>query len=542
MNEKMNSSGKKVRLGVFIPMLILTFGVTLVAVLIPEQFYNIEDAFVNSALHGFGWMLHMCVLICFILCVYLMLSRHGDIKFGGPNAKPELSTFSWFAITLTSGVGIGILFWGIAEPLTFFVETNYIGTIEPRTEAAAMFALSRDFLQWTFTPYAVFAICGIITGLTHYNMNLPYSQGATLYPLFKSKVFGALGSVIDVVCGFGIVFSVAASTAQLALQFATGLGILAGVKQTTLLLATIIIAVSIATVFFCVGGIKKAIAWLASQNVKIFVFLLLFVLFFGPTSFICNIGTQGLGEYVSDFFRMSTYTSPIDGNDWPKWWTYYNWCAWISGAPISGMFLARVAYGRSIRSYVGVNVFGAGLFGVIWFSIFGGSAIFFEMQDMTLYDIVNELGMESAIFRFFEYFPLSSVISWVMMLVILVSFITMSDTQATAIASLCTTGNTQKDPEPPLYMKIILGFGLGAIALISITIGTGGEITAIDGTKQIAIVAGVPLAFYVFLQIFAVIKIIFNREKYDVAYFPETAERAEVPEELDTGTFTSEGV
>ena len=528
------SGKKKIRWEIFGPMTAIIAACVIAAITIPQQFYNAENALVESAIQNFGWLFDLFGMCAVLFCLYLMFSRYGDVRLGGPEAKPEYSTWSWFVLTLKCGIAIGILFWGIAEPLYHFCTPPKVLGIEPYSEKAAIFSLSTATLHWTLTPYAMYTLAGLAVGLVHYNLKLPYTQGATLYPIFKNRSFGLVGTVLDNLCLFAIVGGVAAVMGVLAMQIGSGLHILAGLETGPHIWGIVIIIATIAAVSLSISGIKRGISMMAKINTNIFIFLLLFVLVCGPTAFILKLGTASLGDYLQNFFTKSLFLSPVDQSDWPRWWTVYYWAIWLAYAPMSGMFFARVAYGRTIREFILCNLVATSIFGMVWFWIFGGSAVFFEWQTKGLWTIISspQGGLEASLFAYLQNLPLSTILSWIMLGTIVTSFSTMADSMTTTVAAMNTTGNTKDDPEPPSYMKVVWGVLMGGMALITLTVGSGGKISGIDATKMIATVAGIPILFYAIAQVYSIVAILLNHKKYDVTYYPETAEKIAVPAHL----------
>jgi glycine betaine transporter len=532
--QKMNPGRKRIRWTIFVPMMLIVSACIIAAVTVPKSFFDMQNAIVEAAIKNFGWLFDLFGVVAVLSCFYLLFSKYGDVRLGGPDAKPEFATWNWFAITLTSGIAVGILFWGIAEPLYHFCSPPKVFGIQPYSEAAGIFAMSTVTLHWTLTPYAMYTLGGLIVGLTHYNMKLPYTQGATLYPIFKQRSFGMVGTVLDNLCLFAIIGGVAAVMGVLAMQIGSGLHILTGVETGPFIWSVVIIITTIASIGFSYGGIKNSINWLASQNTKIFLGLMCFVLVFGPTAFILKLGTQSLADYLQHFFTKSMFLSPIDQSDWPRWWTVYYWAIWLAYAPMSGMFFARIAYGRTIKEFILCNLVATSAFGMVWFWIFGGSAIYYEWQNHSLWTIISspQGGLEASLFAFLQNFPLSTVFSWIMLGTIVISYTTMADSMTTTVAAMNTTGNTKDDPEPPQFMKIIWGAVMGGMALITLTVGTGGKISGIDATKMIATVAGIPILFYAIAQVYSIFAILFNPKKYDVSYYPAIAEKAGIPAEF----------
>ncbi len=221
---------KKVRWSVFLPMALLLTATVILGVVSPTGFYNVQTKIVDFAFINFGWLFNLTVLFLIFLCLYLGFSKYGSIKFGGPDAKPILNKYTWFAISLTAGIGVGILFWGLAEPITHFSAPPEELGIEPGTEQAAVFSLASSFNHWTLAPYAIYVLSGIAVAYAHYNMKLPYSISSTLYPLIGKRAFGWVGSFVDCLAMFAIAGGMAAVLGEGILQIGSGIGHLTGLE------------------------------------------------------------------------------------------------------------------------------------------------------------------------------------------------------------------------------------------------------------------------------------------------------------------------
>ncbi|MBS4192237.1 BCCT family transporter [Bacillus sp. FJAT-49705] len=511
-----------IRLSVFIPMSVILVLAIIIGVVAPESFYNIENAIVQFAFQNFGWLFQLSSVLFLGICIYLMASKYGKIRIGGPDAKPELSTWNWFTISLTAGIATGILFWGIAEPMTHFMDPPKELGLVPGSEAAAMFSMSQTFIHWTFSPYAMYGLAGVGIAFAVYNAKLPYRVSSVLYPVFGKRINGSVGAIVDNICLFAIVGGVAAILGVGTMQIATGLNAITGVpngKMTWIIIVSVIVATYIISSY---TGINRGIRWLADKNTKIFIIIAIFVFIFGPMSFILSLGTQSLGHYIQDFFVRSLYLSPIDGSEWPRWWPIYYWAIWLAYAPIMGMFLARISKGRTIKQFMIMNVGVPAIFGFIWFSIFGGSAINLQLNGAGIWESIQKHGMEVSVFSFLEHYPLATITSLVFIITVYISIVTMADSTTTTISSLTVKSSGGRVSEAPGRVKIYWGIIMSSMAIINL-LSASGKISGIDATKQIATIAGFPILFLMFLMAYTTLKLITQQEKYDVATFPESA-------------------
>lgn len=528
--NKMN--GKKVRWGVFLPIAILLVGTVLVGIFAPTSFYNMQTNFVNFAFNNFGWLFSLVTFILIFICLFLGFSKYGKIKIGGESARPTIKKWEWFAISLTGGIGTGLLFWGTAEPLTHFMNPPEILGLVAGSEEAATFSIAAVMMQWTLAPYSLYVVCGIAVAYAHYNLNLPYNVSSTLYPIIGKRAFGITGTIVDNLCMFAISGAMAAILGEGVLQISSGIAHYTAINDGPILWGILVIAITVTYIISSYTGIEKGIRFLADNNTKIFIFLLIFVLITGPTAYIFNMGTQGTGKYLSSMAEMHLWLSPMEGSSWSKDWPIFEWALWGANAPLIGMFLARLSYGRTIRQFVTLNLLLPAGFGALWFWVFGGSAMYSDWKSGgKLWDIISneEGGLQLSLFAFLEDFPFSTLIGWVILVAIYLSFTTLADSLTTTMSSLTTTGNTLKNPEPPARIKIFWGSIMGIMALLTVTSGTGGEITGIDAVKQMATVAGFPVLFLIVAQVFSVIKALLKSDKVD--YSSQQADNSDVEQE-----------
>ncbi|EQK42640.1 BCCT transporter family protein [[Clostridium] bifermentans ATCC 638] len=513
----------KVRKSIMIPMTLIFFFVITIGVIKPNILYNIENNIVTWATKSFGWLFQLSAVFFLIICLWIMFSKYGSIKLGGKDAQPTMSYWNWFCISLTAGIGTGILFWGIAEPITHFMNPPESMGILPGSESAAMFAMNTSFTHWTFYPYSMYAISGVCIAFAIYNMKLPCRVSSVLYPLFNKKVNYKLESLIDNICLFAMAGGVAAILGVGTMQISKGLNIILGVpnnKFTWIIIVTIIV---ITYIISSITGIDKGIKWISDKNTKLFIGLMVFIFVLGPTSFILSLGTQALGNFASNFLQISTYLSPIDGSDWPRWWPIYYWAIWLAYAPLNGMFFAMISKGRTIREFMVMNLIIPALFGMIWFIIFGGAAIHQELSYGDLWSSIQSSGMEVSLFAFLTKYPFVKILSIFFILAIFISIVTMCDSVTTTITKLSIKSDKNEKTKTSYKINIFWGVLMASMAIVNL-ICAGGKISGIDATKQIATVAGFPILFFMIALAFCLVKMLVNHKLYDKTdeYEPES--------------------
>lgn len=497
------SKGNKVGINnlVFWPPIILLVATMILSFVRYDAFTAMINGIFAWTTSTFGWLFAFSSFAFLLILVVIFLSPVGKIRFGGENAKPNISMWNWFAMSLTAGIAIGIVFWGVAEPIYHFASPPESYGIEPFSEAAAMFSMKTVYLHWSFTPYALYVIIAIPIALAYYNYKQPFTVSSSLYFLMGDKCQGNFGKAIDALCLYAIAGGIAASLGTGLMQVASGLDFIFGITP-SVLIWTIVAAVIVSSyTLSSYTGIDRGIKFLADKNAKLFFGVMIFVLIAGPTAFIMNISVQGLGAYISGFVTQSLFTSPVNGDPWPGWWSFFYWANWMAYAPIVALFLARIVYGRTIREFIAINLIAPAVFALIWFGIFGGAAM--HMQVTGKFDIwaniVNK-GLENTIFAFFANMPLGSILVPVFLFTICISFITLADSMTSCVAIMSTSGLAHDEQEAPVYLKIIWGVVMGGMALVMISFA------GIDGVKMISNLAGFPIMFLMVAIAISIIK------------------------------------
>ena len=503
MEEKEVKKG--VRWDVFIPCFVVIGGSALLGVLHNEWLTKVTQAIFGWSLETFGWLYQWVAIGTLIMIALLTFSPLGKIRFGGPNAKAKFSFGAWFAMTLTGGIATGLITYGVNEPIIYYGniygELNASG-IKPFTPEAAFFSMGRVFYNWTFIPYAIYALTGVIMAYLYYNRNKELSVAASLTPLFGEKVNkGFWRSLVDVLSVLAIALGLAASLGAGLALIGTGLTAAYGIKQGPLVWFVLTAIITATFTIASVLGIDRGIKWLANLTTKIFYALLFLLIIIGTTVYIMNMGNIGMGYWLDHFWTWGLDPYPVGGKELVTWWTMYDWAIWIAYAPLMGIFFAMIAYGRTIKEFLIINWILPAVFGMIWFAVWGGTALQWQINGRV--DIVAAIkagGAVSGIWAFLQAVPLGSVLIPIIIITLIAAFSTTADTMSTTIAALCTKG-ARHDEEPALWQKVVWGVSIGAISAIMVAFG-GGE-QGVDGVKYLSACGGfVVLAIFI-LQVLA---------------------------------------
>lgn len=455
---------------------------------------TLKGAF-EALMENLGWLVSWTMLAFVIFMLVLIISPMGNIRLGGPNAKPKMNYWQWFTVALCAGIGTGVVFWGAVEPVLFTFEPAPSLGLEPGSDAAVIWAMRTTFLHWTLTPYAIYVAFGVILAYVCYNMRQPFTVSSGLVPLMGEKATkGKVSTLVDVLTVFALVGGIAGTLGYGILQLSKGLEITFGLPNGMPVYIGITVVIMVAYLSTSISGLKKGIMWLGDKNTWFYIILLGFLLICGPTSYIFNLFTQSTGSFIGNFIESMTYTAPFaDGQLWPQWWDMYWWVDWLSYGAIMGLFFVRLGYGRTLRQFVIVNWLMPSIFGIIWFSIFGGTVLHDQLfSGIDHYAQYLTDGMEVMTFTAFDNIPFSAVIKVFMILIIAVSFITLANSMISTVASMSvnmTGKESSADEEAPVALKVFWGVLIGLASLVFTL--TGG----VDGIKMVKTFAGFPILF-----------------------------------------------
>lgn len=453
----------------------------------------IQDFLVDK----FGWFYLMSAAAFVVFSLYLIFSKYGNIKLGRPGDKPEYSYITWFAMLFSAGMGIGLVFWGAAEPISHFHEPPYG---DPESAEAAKTAMQYSLFHWGLQPWAVYATLALALAYFKFRKQAPGVVSAVLEPVFGNKMKGPFGTLIDFIVVFATVFGVATSLGFGAIQISGGLSHVFGISDTILLQFVIIILVTILYLISAMTGLNKGIKYLSNLNIILAIALLAFMLFAGPTKFIMNFFTTSFGSFIQNLPEMSLRMTPFDaggGTDWINQWTIFYWAWWIAWSPFVGTFIARVSRGRTIREFVSGVLLVPTIFSAIWFATLGGSAIHLEVFDnVDIFSGVSEVGEETALFAVLDHFPIGTFISIVAILLICTFFITSADS-ATFVLGMQTTGGSLYPPNIVKFVWGLIQSGAAAILLWQ------GGLTAL---QTASIIVALPFAIIMLLIVYSLVK------------------------------------
>lgn len=482
----------KIRYGVIALPLIIFGSILVLGFFDQKAFHTLLWGFFEGLMQHFGWALSLGCLTFVVFSIFLIFHPIGSVRLGGKDAKPEFSTWNWWAISLCAGMAMGIVFWPAPEALKHSLAPARGMFLEPGSQQAMLWAMRTSFLHWTFTPYAIYVVCGILIAYAHYNLKKPLAVSSALYPLLGDRAFGPIATVVDGITLFAIAGGVAGSLGYGLLQLGSGMNFLFGIEPGPTVWITICLVIVASYTASSISGLQHGIKWLSDKNALLFIGLLAFAFLFGPTSFSMNLTVQAAGDFFNNFFTAMTLTDPFPGGDsWPQWWDMYWWADWLSFAPITGMFLARLCYGRTIREFMVVNLILPAMFALLWFGIFGGLTLHTHFIDgIDLKTVMDSKGYEVLMLYIFNFLPLADIIRPVMLFTIFISFVTLADsmTSTVSLLSLESDGTHEASmKEPPVGIKLFWGILIGMISLVFMLIG------GLDGIKVVKTLAGVPI-------------------------------------------------
>ena len=416
----------------------------------------------NWVTKSFGWLFVLTSAFFVVFSAYLAISRYGNIKLGPDDAEPEFSTFSWVSMMFATGMGIGLMFYGVAEPLTH-LNTPPMGLDEPGTPEAAGLSMEYTFFHWGLHPWAMYAVIGLAIGYFAYRKGYGNLVSGAFRPLLGDRVLRGPGKAIDVVAIFATLFGSATSLGLGALQITGGIDNVFGSGGDSKVLAVAVIGVlTLCFVISAVTGIEKGVKFLSNANAVAAALLVLFLFVVGPTVFILGTFTESLGGYLTHLPTMSFRTGVFGGSVWLHTWTIFYWAWWISWTPFVGMFIARISKGRTIRQYVVFVILVPSLVSFVWFSILGGAA--FNLQLNQGVDMPGSLdeGIENVLFDTLREFPLSGMTVTLAIFLIAIFFVTGADSASIVMGMLSQHGQE----EPHRWLVVFWGVAMGAVAAV----------------------------------------------------------------------------
>lgn len=430
----------------------------------------------------FGWMLILFVQGFLIYSVYLIFSRFGRIRIGGSDAEPQYSRLTWFSMLFSAGMGIGLMFYGVAEPMIHFMSPP---NMQGGTSQAAERAMDLTFLHWGLHAWAIYAVVSLSLAYFSYNRKLPLTIRSAFYPIFGKRIDGPIGTVIDVLAVVATLFGVATSLGLGVIQINSGLGFLFDIEVSTHMQVMLIMGITMVATLSVVSGVDKGIRRLSEINLAAAVILMAFLLIGGPTLFLLNSTVQNTGHYLQNLLILGSWTDTYHmDTQWQGNWTLFYWTWWIAWSPFVGMFIARISYGRTVREFLAGVLLVPALLSFCWFSVFGGAAIHAELYEAAGIGAAVNQDIATALFKLLDHYPLSTITSLLAILLVFVFFVTSSDSGSLVIDIITAGGHL----DPPMAQRVFWALSEGVVAAVLLT---GGGLLAL---QTAAISTGLPFA------------------------------------------------
>ncbi|WP_430868215.1 BCCT family transporter [Demequina aurantiaca] len=471
---------------VFWPAAVLIMGFVLYAVIWPE---SAEESFAqvqSGIISGFGWYYVLIAAVFVGFTLFIGFSRFGNIRLGKDDDRPRFSLFSWFSLLFAAGMGIGLVFYGVAEPLAHYADPR--PGISGTPEYLAQASMTQTFLHWGIHAWSIYIVVGVAIAYAVHRRGRPVSIRWALEPLMGDRVKGRWGDVIDITAVVGTMFGVATSLGLGVLQMSAGLDSAGIAEPTTTTQIALIGIITVFTIFSLVTGLQKGMKWLSNINLALAGSILLYVLFAGPTLFILREFVQDVGSYVQNFVGLSFNVSAYGGEAGEQWqaaWTTFYWGWWISWAPFVGIFIARVSKGRTVREFVWGVLLVPTSIAFLWFATLGGTAIYRELYgDGGMIGPDGEVDYDGSLFQMLDGLPGGSVAAYGAILLIGLFFITSSDSGSLVLGML-TSGGSEN---PKRWLRV---FWAVTTALVAIALLLSGGLTAL---QTAAIITALPFS------------------------------------------------
>ena len=492
---KLSSTRTTSSKGITIPSLIFIFGICLLAAFFPTD----TDFFLNSIKNfifiNLNWVYVWVITIFIFFLLYLIFSKYGNIRLGHNSSKPEYSYFTWVSMLFAAGMGIGLMYFSVAEPIQHFSNEIFAdNSITERAKNAQLYT----FFHWGVHAWAIYAIVGLSLAYFTYRYRLPLSLRSCFYPILKNKIKGKWGNAIDVFALCSTFFGITTTLGFGVVQINSGLQTIGLVSQSNFLIQIIIVAILISlSIYSAISGLDKGVKILSSINIIAVVILLLFVFIFGPTVFLVSSFTEGIGNYISNFFNLTFNTHAYNAAEqaWFHDWTILYWAWWISWAPYVGLFIAKISKGRTIRQFITAVLFLPTLFNFIWMSVFGNSAIWFDIKNKGSLSALSS-NAESLMFKFLDYLPFSQITSILAIGIIIIFFVTSADSGLYVMNNIATK-NAKNSPKWQ-----IVGWGV-LLALLALLLLNAGGLNAL---QTMTLITALPFSIIMVLFIVCLIK------------------------------------
>ena len=440
-----------------------------------------------------GWLFVLLASVFVVFVLWIAASRYGKIPLGRDDEKPEFRTSSWIAMMFSAGMGIGLMFWGVAEPLTHYVSETPV-VPDPESNEAMRTAMATTLFHWTLHPWAIYAVVGLAIAYGTFRKGRSQLISQAFRPLLGRHADGPGGRVIDMMAIFATLFGSAASLGFGALQIGAGMefnGWIDSVSKAGLVL--VITVLTLAFLLSAVSGVERGIQWLSNINMVLAIALAAFVFIVGPTLLMLNLVPTSIGDYLATLPEMASRTDASGGAvmaGWLSGWTIFYWAWWISWTPFVGMFIARISRGRTIRQFVTGVLLVPSVVSLVWFAIFGGAGIHQQSDTGDLTESDGVVNSNFALFHLLDHYPIASITAVLVMILVGIFFVSGADAASIVMGTLSERGSI----EPSKWILIFWGAATGAVAAIMLIIADPGDPTALTGLQDLTTVVALPFA------------------------------------------------
>lgn len=488
---------------VFWPAAVIVVLFVAFAMIMPDTAESIFASIQATIVDNFNWYYVLIATFFVIFCLWVGFGKFGDIKLGKDDDEPEFSLASWFSLLFAAGMGIGLVFYGVSEPLSHFA--NPKPGVTGTDAQLAQQALSQTYLHWGVHAWAIYVVIGLALAYAIHRRGRPLSIRWTLEPLLGRKVRGGWGNAIDIIALVGTLFGVATSLGLGVLQISAGLESAGIIEGSDFLNIVIIVIITGAVLFSVLSGVTKGMKWLSNFNLALAGLLVVFILVAGPSQFLLRNFVQSIGSYLQNFiglsFNVNAFTG-AEGEAWQAAWTTFYWGWWISWAPFVGIFIARISRGRTVRQFVGGVILVPTIITFLWFSVLGGTALYSQLSGKGgLVGPGNTVDVEGALFQMLDQLPGGSVLTIGAIILIAIFFVTSADSGSLVMGMIATGG----DPEPKAWIRV---FFVGITSLLAIALLLSGGLNAL---KTAAIIIALPFSVVMLLICWST-AIAFSRE------------------------------
>lgn len=484
---------------VFNSALVISLILVFLGILAPSSLQEITANIKNNITSNFGWLYLLLVTIILVFCIFMILSPIGQIRLGDPHAKPEYTTMSWIAMMFSAGMGIGLVFYGAAEPLSHYAISAVHDN--PETQEALADSFRYTFFHWGLHAWAIYALVALALAYFGFRKKEKYVLSVTLKPLLGNKTEGAIGTVVDTITVIATVIGVATTLGFGAAQINGGLAYIFNIPNNATIQIIIMIIATVIFILSSVSGVDKGIKILSDLNLVVAILLLAITIILGPTVKIFDNMTTSLGNYFQNLPSMSLSTSAFNEmkRSWADNWTIFYWAWWISWSPFVGIFIARISKGRSIREFLTVVLLIPTILSIIWFSAFGTLSTSVQRSGINLTNYTTE----EILFATFDNLPLGPILSVIAIFLVLTFFITSVNSATYVLAMLTDDGNLSPSNMKKVFWGIIL-------VLIAIVLLLSGGLTAL---QNILIIVALPFSVILVFILVALFKELYHEKR-----------------------------